>query len=212
MNIIMYGASGSGKGTHAKFLSRDFGFVHISTGDILRQNIANRTELGKIAEQYINDGKWVPDDLMNELVADRLKQDDCKKGFILDGYPRTFNQAEFLSKIVKIDRVVLINLDLEIIKARLMNRRTCRPCSHITMVPWLKDGKCEKCGGEVYMRDDDKEEAILQRFANFERDSGPLIKYYENKGILHHACGKEKVEETYASVLDALGLRKEKEV
>jgi adenylate kinase len=203
MKLILMGPVGSGKGTQAGLISTRFGLPHISTGEIFRTNIKNNTELGKIAKSYIDNGELVPEELTNKLVADRLSQDDCKVGFILDGYPRNLNQAKFLETITDIDLALMIDLSEEKIIARLSSRRMCSKCAQPTALEWMVDGKCEKCGGEVYVRDDDKPEVIKNRLTK-QAVSLELIEFYKEKGVFNKIDATDEVEMTYSLVKDVL--------
>lgn len=203
MKLILMGPVGSGKGTQAGLISTRFGLPHISTGEIFRTNIKNNTELGKIAKSYIDKGELVPEELTNKLVADRLSQADCKNGFILDGYPRNIAQAQFLETITDIDLALMIDLSEEKIIARLSSRRMCSKCSQPTSLDWMVDGKCEKCGGEVYIRDDDKPEVIKNRLEK-QAVSQELIKFYKEKGVFDKIDATDEVEMTYELVKSVL--------
>lgn len=206
MRLILLGPVGSGKGTQAGLISARFGLPHISTGEIFRTNIKNNTELGKIAKSYIDKGELVPEELTNKLVADYLSKDECKKGFILDGYPRNLAQAKFLDSITSIDLALMINLSDEKIIARLSSRRMCGKCSQPTSLNWMVDGKCEKCGGDVYIRDDDKPEVIKNRLEK-QAVSQEMIEFYKQKGIFNSIDATDEVEQTYAlvkSILDSV--------
>lgn len=201
MNIIIFGPQGSGKGTQSGLIKEKYNIAHISTGDLFRENIKNQTELGKLAQTYINKGELVPDQVTINMLKDRISNPDCKNGFILDGFPRNLSQAEALEKIVNIDAVILLDLDRNVLINRMLNRRTCRQCAFITSLDWL-NGKtvCPKCGGELYQRDDDVLEAINKRLENYDKQTTPLIDYYKNKGILGVVKGQDKVEDTFALV------------
>ena len=203
MRLILLGPVGSGKGTQAGLISARFGLPHISTGEIFRTNIKNNTELGKQAKQYIDNGELVPEELTNNLVADRLAEADCKNGFILDGYPRNIAQAKFLETITDIDLALMIDLSEEKIIARLSSRRMCSKCSQPTSLDWMVDGKCEKCGGEVYTRDDDKPEVIKNRLQK-QAVSQELIQFFKDKGVFEKIDATDEVEDTYALVKEVL--------
>ena len=203
MRLILLGPVGSGKGTQAGLVSARFGLPHISTGEIFRTNIKNNTELGKVAKSYIDNGELVPEELTNKLVADRLSQEDCKSGFILDGYPRNLSQAKFLEGITDIDLALMIDLSEEKIIARLSSRRMCSKCSQPTSLDWMVDGKCEKCGGEVYVRDDDKPEVIKNRLKK-QAVSLELIEFYKEKGVFNKIDATDNVEDTYQLVKNVL--------
>ena len=203
MKLILLGPVGSGKGTQAGLISARFGLPHISTGEIFRTNIKNNTELGRKAKAYIDNGELVPEELTNNLVADRIAQDDCKNGFILDGFPRNLSQAKFLENITDIDCALMIDLSEEKIIARLSSRRMCGSCSQPTSLEWMVDGKCEKCGGEVYIRDDDKPEVIKNRLQK-QAVSLELIEFYKQKGVFNKIDATDNVEDTYALVKSVL--------
>ncbi len=199
MKLILLGPVGSGKGTQAGLISARYNLPHISTGEIFRTNIKNETELGKIAKQYIDNGDLVPEELTNKLVADRISQEDCKNGFILDGYPRNIAQAKFLETLTDIDIALMIDLSEEKIIERLSSRRMCSKCNQPTSLDWMVDGKCEKCGGDVYTRDDDKPEVIKVRL---QKQAVPLdvIEFYKEKGVFSKVDATDQVEDTYALV------------
>ena len=207
MKLILLGPVGSGKGTQAGLISARYDLPHISTGEIFRTNIKNETELGKIAKQYIDNGDLVPEELTNKLVADRIVQDDCKNGFILDGYPRNLNQAKALEEMTDIDIALMIDLSEEKIIERLSSRRMCSKCSQPTSLDWMIDGKCEKCGGDVYIRDDDKPEVIMMRI---KKQAVPLdvIDFYKQKGVFSKIDATDNVEDTYALVKSVLDQNK----
>ena len=192
MRIILLGPPGAGKGTQAKDLVTKYGIPQILTGDILRKNLADKTPLGLEAKKYMDKGELVPDSVVVGIVKERLKEDDCKKGYILDGFPRTVPQAEALDAALAdmktpIGKVLSIEVpDSELVK-RLGGRRTCRSCQagyHVMFKPSKKEGVCDSCGGELYQRDDDKEEAIKNRLKVYVASTAPLVGYYKNKGML----------------------------
>ena len=202
MKLLLLGPVGSGKGTQATIISKKYNIPQISTGEIFRWNIQNETELGKLAKQYVNVGQLVPDSLTDKLVEDRLSKEDCKNGFILDGYPRNISQAQALNKYMELDKVILINLSEEEIIKRLSNRRMCKDCKQPTAIDWLVDGKCEKCGGEVYIRDDDKPEVIKVRLKT-NSISDELINFYKTKGIFYSINATDDVNKNF-ELLDAI--------
>ncbi len=202
MKLLLLGPVGSGKGTQATIISKKYNIPQISTGEIFRWNIQNETELGKLAKQYVNVGQLVPDSLTDKLVEDRLSKEDCKNGFILDGYPRNISQAQALNKYMELDKVILINLSEEEIIKRLSNRRMCKVCKQPTAIDWLVDGKCEKCGGEVYIRDDDKPEVIKVRLKT-NSISDELINFYKTKGIFYSINATDDVNKNF-ELLDAI--------
>lgn len=208
MKIILLAAPGAGKGTQAEKLSEHFGVPSISTGAILRHNIQEGTELGKLAQTYIDGGNLIPDDVMIEVMKDRLSQSDCEKGFILDGFPRTLKQAEELDKS-DIDIDVVLNLDVpdEQIIERLSGRLECKECAttfhKIHRKPKV-EGVCDNCGGELITRADDKPETIKSRLNIYHSKTESLINFYKEKGMLKTAEGKDEIAETTAEVLRVL--------
>ena len=192
MRIILLGAPGAGKGTQADSIKSKYPIAHISTGDILRANVKAGTELGKNAKVYMDAGKLVPDEVIVGLMEKRLTEADCKEGFMLDGFPRTIAQAEALDKMlakhaIKLDAVVSLEIDDDTVVSRLTSRRVCKRCGEIyntVFKPAVKEGVCDKCGGEVIQRDDDKESVIRNRLSVFHTQTAPLIDYYTRKGLL----------------------------
>ncbi|MCI5740371.1 MAG: adenylate kinase [Lachnospiraceae bacterium] len=213
MKIIMLGAPGAGKGTHAKKISEKYSIPHISTGDIFRANIKEGTELGKKAKEYMDQGLLVPDELTCDLVMDRIQQDDCKNGFVLDGFPRTIPQAEALTAALeKINEKMDYALDIEIadekIVERMSGRRVCTKCGapfHIVNIPPKTEGICDHCGGELEFRADDQPETVLKRLGVYHEQTQPLIEYYAKQGILKEIDGTKSVEEGFASIVEILG-------
>ncbi len=213
MRIVLLGAPGAGKGTQAKKLVEKYGIPQISTGDILRKAVADGTPLGKEAKAYMDKGELVPDSVVIGLVKERLTRDDCKKGFILDGFPRNTAQAEVLDKVLEETNIPLqvalcVDVDMEILMKRLTGRRTCRQCGqmyNIYFSPPQKESVCDKCGGELYQRDDDKEETIRRRLEVYEAQTAPLIEYYKNKGILKTVEGTGDIDEIFANICSILG-------
>ena len=207
MNIIMLGAPGAGKGTQAAVLCEHFGIPTISTGNMIREALKNGTEMGLKAKSYMDDGKLVPDEVVIGIVKERLGEDDCKKGFILDGFPRTIPQAEALAEMgVKIDVVLSIEVPDEKIIARMSGRRVCS-CGASYHVEYIKpqvDGICDKCGKELYIRDDDKAETVANRLKTFHAQTEPLKGFYEKMGNLICVEGQEEVKDTTALVFAAL--------
>lgn len=197
MNLILLGGPGAGKGTQAKKLIEKYGIPQISTGDILRAAVKDGTELGKKAKGYMDEGKLVPDQLIIDIMEERLKQPDCQKGYMLDGFPRTVVQADALGNLLKkmgskIDHVVSVEVDKEELVRRLTGRRTCRECGamyHIMFNPPKKNGICDKCEGELYQRDDDNEATVRSRLDVYEKQTFPLIQYYKDKGLLRTIDG-----------------------
>ncbi|MCQ2534096.1 MAG: adenylate kinase [Clostridia bacterium] len=192
MKLIILGAPGSGKGTSATVLREEFSLAHISTGDIFRANIKGNTPLGIEAKSYIDKGQLVPDSLTISMVEDRLNQDDCAKGYILDGFPRTIAQAEALDEMLSkkntgIDAVLSIVVDDEEIKARVAGRRVCEKCGasyNVNFKPTKVENVCDLCGGKVYQRDDDKPETVEARLKTYYKNTQPLIDFYDKKGLI----------------------------
>lgn len=196
MNIILLGAPGAGKGTQATRISDKFGMPHISTGDIFRANIKNQTEIGVLAKSYIDKGQLVPDEVTCKIVENRLQEEDCKNGYLLDGFPRNVSQAEALEKFTKIDAVVNINIDFSLLMARLCGRRVCRNCGESYHVSTL-GGKttCERCDGELYQRADDNPETVQKRLDVYGAQTAPLIDYYTKKGLILNFTGTDEPPE-----------------
>ena len=207
MNIVLLGPPGIGKGTAASKLSKKLDMPHISTGDMLRENVAQKTKLGIEAKSYMNKGLLVPDEVVIEMMKDRVKEGDCKNGFILDGFPRTINQAEEIGKQIKIDKVVNIQASDEVIIDRLGKRKVCSKCGfiyHLVYIKPEKEGVCDKCGSKLYQREDDKLEAIKERLKVYRNETEPLINYYKEKGILVDADGSGTPKEEFESILEAV--------
>ena len=208
MRIILLAAPGAGKGTQAECLSEHFGIPTISTGAMLRHNIQEGTELGKLAAQYIDNGKLIPDDVMIAVMKDRLAKEDCRKGFILDGFPRTLTQAEALDTSgIAIDIVLTIEVADEKIIERLGGRMECKECGatyHKVYNKPKQEGVCDKCGNGLVTREDDKPETIKSRLEVYHTRTEPLLAYYKDKGILRVAEGQEEIADTTAEVLKAL--------
>ncbi len=212
-NLILLGAPGAGKGTQSKNLTQRFGIPQISTGDILRKNVREKTELGMRAKDYMNKGALVPDELVVEMVAERLEESDCANGFILDGFPRNLKQAESLEKTLadlgkKIDAAVGIEVDRKELVRRLSGRRVCRDCGeafHTIFNPPQNIGVCDSCGGELYQRDDDKEETIEARLKVYDEETLPLVEYYKTKGLYRGVDGIGSVDEITEAIVKAIG-------
>jgi adenylate kinase len=213
MRLVLLGAPGAGKGTQAKKLIDKYGIPQISTGDILRASVAAGTPLGKEAKSYMDKGELVPDSVVIGLVKERLGQDDCEKGYILDGFPRNTAQAEALDGVLTAMKSPLtvalsVDVDKNDLMKRLTGRRTCKGCQqmfNVHFTPPKKEGVCDKCGGELYQRDDDKEATIRNRLEVYEKQTAPLIDYYGKKGILKSVEGVGSIEEIFKKVLAALG-------
>jgi adenylate kinase len=208
MNIILLGPPGSGKGTQAKMLMEIYTIPQISTGDILRAAVANQTALGKKAKECMNKGALVPDELVVKIVEERLKESDCGRGFILDGFPRTVAQAEALDRLnIKIEAAVNVAVGNDELMKRLTGRRTCRTCGamyHIYFNAPRRDGVCDTCNGELYQRDDDKEETIQTRLVVYEQQTNPLISWYQKKNIVYSVDGIGTVQEIFGRITGAL--------
>ena len=213
MKIIMLGAPGAGKGTQAKMIAEKYSIPHISTGDIFRANIKNGTELGKKAKEYMDKGELVPDELTVDLVKDRLNQDDCKNGFMLDGFPRTVFQAEELDKIMEakglsISNVLNIDVAADKLIDRIAGRRVCKSCGatyNVNTKPTAKEGICDACGGEVYQRADDNRETVENRINVYFSQTAPLIDYYEKSGVLAAIDGDQAMDSVFSDITKVLG-------
>lgn len=213
MKIIMLGAPGAGKGTQAKKIAAKFSIPHISTGDIFRANIKNGTELGKKAKTYMDQGLLVPDELVVDLVVDRVNQEDCRDGYVLDGFPRTIPQAEALDKALaelgqKVDYAIDVDVPDENIIRRMGGRRACVTCGatyHLEYAPTEKDGICDTCGGGLILRDDDKPETVKKRLSVYHEQTQPLIDYYTNADILKTVDGTADIEDVFRAIVEILG-------
>ncbi|MDE6686351.1 MAG: adenylate kinase [Lachnospiraceae bacterium] len=213
MKIIMLGAPGAGKGTQAKMIADKYQIPHISTGDIFRANIKNGTELGKEAKTYMDKGELVPDELTVRILLDRVAQPDCEKGYVLDGFPRTIPQAEVLDQELtkrneKIDYAINVEVPDENIVRRMSGRRACVSCGatyHLVHIPPKKEGLCDKCGTELILRDDDKEETVKNRLGVYHDQTQPLIEYYSNKGVLQSVDGTIDMMDVFKGITDILG-------
>lgn len=208
MNLILLGAPGAGKGTQAEVICEMLSIPAISTGNIIREAIRNETELGRKAKQYIDEGALVPDAVVISIIKERLMADDCKNGFILDGFPRTVPQAEALDDMgVKIDKVLDIEVADEVICSRLSGRRVCKTCSasyHLDFKPSADGKTCDKCGGELICRKDDEPETVLERLRVYHEQTEPLISFYKSRGKLVVVEGQDKVEDTTRLTLAAI--------
>ena len=213
MKIIMLGAPGAGKGTQAKMIAEKYMIPHISTGDIFRANIKNGTELGKQAKEYMDKGLLVPDELTVKILLDRVAQEDCKNGYVLDGFPRTIPQAEVLDKALSelgdhIDYAIDVNVPDENIIKRMSGRRACLTCGatyHIEHVPPKKEGICDTCGSELVLRDDDKAETVKNRLDVYHKQTQPLIDYYTKKNILKTVDGTVDMMDVFGAITSILG-------
>ena len=213
MKIIMLGAPGAGKGTQAKMIAEKYSVPHVSTGDIFRANIKNGTELGMEAKKYMDQGLLVPDELTVRILLDRVAKDDCKNGYVLDGFPRTIPQAQVLDEALtklgdKIDYAINVDVPDENIIRRMSGRRACLTCGatyHIEHIPPKKEGICDTCGSELVLRDDDKAETVKNRLDVYHKQNQPLIDFYSEKGVLKAVDGTLPMEEVFAAITAILG-------
>lgn len=213
MKIIMLGAPGAGKGTQAQMIADKYGIPHISTGDIFRENVKKGTELGIEAKKYMDKGALVPDELTVKILLDRVAKDDCKNGYVLDGFPRTIPQAEVLDKAIeelgdKIDYAINVDVPDENIIRRMSGRRACLACGatyHLEHVPPAKDGICDRCGKELVLRDDDKEETVKNRLLVYHEQTQPLIEFYTAKNILKTVDGTADMKDVFTAITGILG-------
>ena len=213
MKIIMLGAPGAGKGTQAKMIAEKYSIPHVSTGDIFRANIKNGTDLGKQAKEYMDAGKLVPDELTVKILLDRVAQDDCKNGYVLDGFPRTIPQAEVLEDALnklgdKIDYAINVDVPDENIVRRMSGRRACLKCGatyHIEHIPPKQEGICNTCGSELVLRDDDKPETVLNRLKVYHDQTQPLIDFYTERNVLKTVDGTRDMKDVFADIISILG-------
>jgi adenylate kinase len=213
MNLVLMGLPGAGKGTQAEKIVETYGIPHISTGDMFRAAIKEGTPLGRQAKEYMDRGDLVPDEVTIGIVRERLSKDDCQKGFLLDGFPRTVAQAEALENILaelnrSIDYVIHIQVDKDILMERLTGRRICKNCGatyHLVFNPPANSGVCDKCGGELYQRADDNEETVANRLEVNVKQMQPLLEFYEKKGYLRHINGQQDIEKVFADIRELLG-------
>ncbi len=215
MRMILLGPPGSGKGTQAQKLIEKFQVPQVSTGDLFRSAAKNQTALGKKAKEYMDRGALVPDQVVIGMVEERMKQPDCKKGFILDGFPRTIPQAQALDKMLaglgmNVDAVVEVDVPDQEVVRRISGRRTCRNCSAMYHIEFNKPkaaGKCDKCGSELYQRDDDKEEVIKSRLKVYHDQTAPLVEFYSKKNLVKKVDGIGSIDEIFGKVIGALGAK-----
>lgn len=212
MRLILLGPPGAGKGTQASAIVKKYNIPHISTGDIFRANIKLGTDLGKEAKSYIDKGLLVPDEVVISIVKDRLAEDDCKNGFLLDGFPRTLDQGEALDENLKdmgisLDKVINIEVEIDILIERAIGRRICKECGatyHVKFNPPKEEGKCDVCSGELYQRDDDTEETVKKRFSVYQEQTKPLIDYYTKKDLILNVDGSKAIDEISMDILGGL--------
>lgn len=214
MRLVLLGPPGAGKGTQAASIVEKYNIPHISTGDIFRKNVKEGTPLGKKAKEYMDQGALVPDELVVAIVEDRLKEEDCKNGFLLDGFPRTVTQAEQLDVVLEkmgivIDKVINIDVDKDILINRAVGRRVCQACGatyHETFKPTKQAAICDLCGGTIYQRDDDKEATVSKRIQVYLNQTQPLIEYYTNKGNIITVNGDQEINTVFKDMIIALGV------
>ncbi|MEA4919695.1 MAG: adenylate kinase [Clostridiaceae bacterium] len=210
MRLILLGAPGAGKGTQAQFIQQKLGIPVVSTGNLLRSAMAHGTERGKRVASFMDSGRLVPDELVLEIVKERIAEPDCQNGLIFDGFPRTLAQAEALDEIMKVDMALFLHVEDEAIVRRMSGRRTCPQCQttyHIISNPPKVDGICDKCGSHLGIRNDDRPEVVRQRIAVYHKQTEPIVKYYQDKGILKVVESQEALEDTSALVAEAIGVR-----
>ena len=205
MNVILLGPPGAGKGTQAIRIAEKYHIPHISTGDIFRKNIKEQTPIGVVAKSYIDKGQLVPDDVVIEIVRQRLAKPDCKAGYLLDGFPRTVPQAEALNGFTKVDTVLNLNIDLDLLMKRLTGRRICAACGESFHVAFIGNAKaCPKCGGELIQRADDNEETVNNRLTTYTNLTEPLIAYYKKAGVLKNIKADGTVEEVFSEIVKVM--------
>jgi len=207
MKLVIFGPPSAGKGTQAQKLSKQYGIPQVATGDLLRKAVADKTPLGLKIKSYLDQGKLGPDEVIVQLIKERVAKPDCKKGFLLDGFPRTMGQAKELEKMTDIDLVLSIVVDFESLVERAVGRRTCPKCSavyHIKFNPPMNEGVCEKCGSKLIQRDDDREETVRNRLKVYQEQTAPLIEYYRKKGKLVDIDGSGGIDAVFAQMVDAI--------
>lgn len=212
MNILIMGPAGAGKGTMSDLILKEYDIPHISTGDMLRENVRNNTELGLTARSYMESGRLVPDDVINAMVEKRLQEDDCQKGYLLDGFPRTLVQAQAFEKISEkigkpVECVLALEVDFDVLKERITGRRVCPKCGaiyHIHNFPSKVEGICDVCGSELKQRSDDTVEKLTQRMEEYENSTKPVIDFFEDKNVVKHLNAAEKPEIVFGKIQEAL--------
>ena len=212
MRLVLLGPPGAGKGTQASAIVNEYKIPHISTGDMFRENINNNTDLGKEAKKYMDQGNLVPDELVVSMVADRIKKDDCKDGFLLDGFPRTLVQGEELDKVLsslglKLDRVINLDLDESVVVERIIGRRICPECGatyHVKFNPPKEENICDKCSSKLLQREDDTKEVVEQRYRVYEEQTEPLIDYYEKQNLIMNIDGSKDIDEISKDIIEGL--------
>ncbi len=212
MNILIMGPAGAGKGTMSDLILKEYDIPHISTGDMLRENVRNNTELGLTAKSYMESGRLVPDDVINAMVEKRLQEDDCQKGYLLDGFPRTLVQAQAFEKIFEkigkpVECVLALEVDFDVLKERITGRRVCPKCGaiyHIHNFPSKVEGICDVCGSELKQRSDDTVEKLTQRMEEYENSTKPVIDFFEDKNVVKHLNAAEKPEIVFGKIQEAL--------
>lgn len=208
MNVILLGPPGAGKGTMAAKIKEHFGFEHLSTGDMLRAEMKNGTELGNMAKAYIDEGKLVPDSVIIGMVKNRLE--NTEGGILFDGFPRTVEQAKALSEIAEIDAVVNLDTTVDVVVGRICSRRLCKECGAVYSTAWYSGSACEKCGGALYIRDDDTEETVVKRFEVYQQQTAPLVEFYQGQGKLHTIDANGAPDEIAKQIRETLeGLKNE---
>ena len=213
MNLMVFGAPGAGKGTQAKFLIEKYGIPQISTGDILRAAISDKTDMGMEAKKFMDDGKLVPDSTIIGIIKDRLAKADCKKGFILDGYPRTLPQAAALKDLmsnmgIRLDKVISLNVPDELIVGRITGRRVCPDCGasfHVEFNPSKVEDVCDYCGGKLIIRKDDNAQTVKSRLEAYHTQTAPLIAFYTDMGVMLELDGTKEVSQVTKDMFDAIG-------
>ena len=212
MNILIMGPAGAGKGTMSDLILKEYDIPHISTGDMLRENVRNNTELGLTAKSYMESGRLLPDDVINAMVEKRLQEDDCQKGYLLDGFPRTLVQAQAFEKISEkigkpVECVLALEVDFDELKERITGRRVCPKCGaiyHIHNFPSKVEGICDVCGSELKQRSDDTVEKLTQRMEEYENSTKPVIDFFEDKNVVKHLNAAEKPEIVFGKIQEAL--------